>query len=74
MERPYYTLKEVNNKNSPTVMLVKIPGLDKVPVNLRDDITRLKKKQTKRMKQSKKWQEKMLVEFLRTYEGCSKIW
>ena len=66
-------LEEVNNKKDPNAMLVKMPGLEEIPVNLHDDITRPRKNQTKRIKQSKKSQEKMLVEFLRTYVGCSEI-
>ena len=37
-------LKEVNNKKDPNSILVKIPGLEEIPVNLHDDITRPKKK------------------------------
>ena len=31
-------------------MLVKMPGLEKIPVNLHNDITRPEKKQAKRIK------------------------
>ena len=37
-------LKEVNNKKDPKTMLVKMLGLEEIPVNVRDDITRPKKK------------------------------
>ena len=53
-------------------MLVKMPGLEKIPVNLRNCITRPKKIANEK-NQSKKLQEKMLTEFLQTYVGCSEI-
>ena len=51
MERPSSTLKEINNKNGPNAMLVKMPELEEAPVNVHGDLTKLKKKQTKRIKQ-----------------------
>ena len=37
-------LKEVNNKKDPNAMPVKMPGLEEIPVNLHDNITRPRKK------------------------------
>ena len=36
--------KKVNNKKDPSTMLVKIPGLEEIPVNLHDGIAKPKEK------------------------------
>ena len=47
-------LNEVNNKNDPNAMLVKMLGLEEIPVNLHGDITRPKKIPSNEKKQTVK--------------------
>ena len=47
-------LNEVNNKNDPNAMLVKMLGLEEIPVNLHGDITRPKKISSNEKKQTVK--------------------
>ena len=51
-------LNEVNNKNDPNAMLVKMLGLEEIPVNLHDDITRPKKKSNEKNQTVKEIAEK----------------
>ena len=51
-------LNEVNNKKDPNAMLVKMLGLEEIPVNLHDDITRPKKKSNEKNQTVKEIAEK----------------
>ena len=51
-------LNEVNNKKDPNTMLVKMLGLEEIPANLLDDITRPKKKSNEKNQTVKEIAEK----------------
>ena len=51
-------LNEVNNKKDPNAMLVKMLGLEEIPVTLHDDIARPKKKSNEKNQTVKEIAEK----------------